>query len=121
MGNKYVSGNNPFHDFFFLSLMYGANISDKQIKEDIHNSLSFILENFLDDEDDIRFLDFDIKKTNDFYRVIGKNIVSALWLSGIIPKNTDAVLREKKLIYRNNVYTFDEKKFELKIKKLKNE
>lgn len=120
MGSKYVDGYNPFHDFLFVSLMCGVDIANKEVIREVQSTLSNLLENYLNYEEDVKFLDFKIIKNQGKYRVVGKNIISALWLSGIIPSNTLKVMKENKLVYRDFVYTFNEKKFKLNIKKLKN-
>lgn len=120
MGNSLIGGFNPLFDFLFLCLLYNIDISDKKMKDDLHLSLSYMLEFYLEDENDVKYLDFEIKKRNDKYVVKGRNIISALWLSGIIPKNTIKVLNENRFIFENIEYTFNEKSLKLILKKINN-
>lgn len=113
MASKYITGINPFRDFIFTSIMYGVDVTDNDIKNDIHNSMIFILENVLDDLDELKYLDFDIVKRNNVIRVVGNNIISALWLSGIIPYETEEILKRNRLEFNDYIYTFNNKKRKL--------
>jgi hypothetical protein len=54
-------------------------------------------------------LDFEITKKGDYFKLVGKNAVSAMWLSGIIPYDTQAALTNNVFIVRNKKYVFDNK------------
>jgi hypothetical protein len=110
MGSEYVWGQNPMQDSMLQMIALGVDVSDKQFKEELNTIFSLILENFLKNREDLVYLDFKIKKTDTHYQIIGNNIVSALWLSGILPKNPQEVFECNQCYIGNSVYTFDKRK-----------
>jgi len=120
MGNKYEWDKNPVEDFLVLTLAEGVDISKKDNVEEIKKYLKTFFENLLKNPNDLVHLNFNIKKSKgNYYKVIANNLLTALWLKGILPNNTNRVLIENKLIYNNLKYTFNQKTKELKIQKLK--
>lgn len=107
MGKKYELKLNPFNDYLMnLIIDYEIDITTKNNKVEIFNVFTVILSNFVDDEDYIRELNFDIVNDNDdHFRVLAYNEITALWLSGHMladPKlaNEDFyLLGEKKMCY----------------------
>jgi len=120
MGSNYVWGINPFQDFMFQSLLYNIDVSDKNIKNDIHNTFINILQNYLKNINDIVYLDFKIIKNNEYYKLIGNNMISALWLSFVIPDNVESVLKTNKYQIDNIEYNYDKRKKILTFKYKKN-
>jgi len=115
MGSKYKWGINPFRDFLIASLLYGADVSDENLIDEIGNTFLLILENVLENENDAVYLDFEIIEENDHIKVVGKNAPTALWLSGLIPKgDVDNLLKHNIFIVKNKKYVFNKKTFELK-------
>jgi len=108
MGRIYKWNKNPFQDFLIMGMWYGNNIADKEFEADIYVGFSTILE-YLIPEKDSQYLDFEIKKNNNYFKVVGKNIITALWLSGIFPKNPKTVLNANEFIVKNIKYKFDSK------------
>lgn len=113
MGSTYSWNINPFQDFLFRSLLYGTDIADKEFEADIYVGVSTILEYFVGDKKDFELLDFEIKKKNDYFRVVAKNVVTALWLSGIFPRDTKKVMETNEFVVDNVKY-----KYNIKSKKL---
>ena len=111
MGNEV----NPFQDFLLQSLMFDVDISDTTLKSDINAGFVYILQNCLENANDVVYLDFEILNENNHFKVVGKNAVSALWLSGIFPKDVDAVLRDNILISGKKSYIFNPQTNELTI------
>ena len=87
MGRTYQWRVNPFQDYLFTSIYQGVDISDKEYEVDVYVAVATILEYLTKDKNDSQLLDFEIKKKNEYFRVVAKNAVSALWLSGIFPKD----------------------------------
>jgi len=115
MANNYIWNMNPIQDVLFKSLQADANLSDKKFKKDLHEIFVYILGNYLNNENDIVYLDFDIKKSDEHYKVIGNNILTALWFSGVIPDDSYNV-NENNVCYTNDkIYTFNPKTKTLKI------
>lgn len=114
MGSKYKWDINPFQDFLILSSLYGADISDEKLINEIGDTFLLILENTLDNENDAVYLDFEIRNDNDYIKIVGKNAPTALWLSGIMPKgDVDKFLKQNIFVINNKKYIFNKKTFEL--------
>lgn len=117
MGSKYEWGENPIEDFFIKSVMDDIDISKKQNVKDIHEWLVMFYENFLPDENDVVYLDFEIKKSKfGEFKIVANNIITALWFKGIIPYDTNAVLKANMVEFDNKKYTFNKKTKVLTIK-----
>lgn len=113
MGNRYVLGNNPFQDFLLQYALYDVDLSDKKMKDDIHAAFTIILKNILNNENDAVYLDFDIIGEKNNIKIIGKNAISAVWLSGFFVENPDQLLKNNKFRIGNRGYTYNTKTFEL--------
>jgi len=110
MANKYEWYDNPIKDFFLQNLLNDVDISKKKNFEAIQENLTMFIEHFLDDENDIVYLDFSIKKDKfDGFKIIANNIITALWFSGIIPTDTNGVLKANKFAFDDKQYTFNKK------------
>ena len=114
MGKEYRLGYNPFRDYLMRSLHYGVDISDKKMKEPISNTFQYFLENILNDPKDAVHLDFDIKGDDEWYSVKGLNLVSALWLSGIFPKNISLLMKDNEYELDGILYKFNKRTKKLK-------
>ena len=110
MGRRYEWGHNPIQDTLLQMIGIGVDISDKQFKEELNRIFELILENLLMNPKDLVYLDFKIKKTDMYFKVTGNNIVSALWLSGILPKNPQAVFDSNQCHANGKTYTFNKRK-----------
>ena len=110
MASSYMWGQNPVRDTLLQMMAIGVDISDNKFKDELNRIIYHILYNILRNEEDLIYLDFKIKKVDMYYKVIGNNIISALWLSGMIPKNSQAVMDANECHIGGNVYTFDKRK-----------
>lgn len=115
MGNLYRFGYNPFEDFLVKSIMYGTDISDANLKPDIQNAFTFILQNILVNRNDAVYLDFEIKKAGVLYKILGKNAMSAVWLSGLFPANA-MLMKNNVFKIGNRTYKYNPKTYELTYK-----
>ena len=89
----------------------GVDVSDKQFKKELDTIFTLILENHVVNPKDLVFLDFSIKKLGvGAFKIVANNIVSALWISGIIPKNPTAVMDSNTCHVGGRTYKFDKKK-----------
>lgn len=113
MANSYEFGRNPFQDFLMESLMYDVNISNRQFLNEITSSFKIILEEMLENPKEVLFLEFDIKNIDGHYKLIGKNSVSALWLSGIFVDDASFIVRKNKFKLGNKLFTYNTKTNEL--------
>jgi hypothetical protein len=121
MGSKYEwNKNNPFHDFLFKAIMIGIDVADKKSRNDITAAFTYILKNYLENESDIVYLDFDIINNDGHIKIIGNNAISALWLSGIIPNDVSTALKNNTLIIGNREYKYNKKTKQLKYSIIKN-
>ena len=120
MASLYNWGMNPFQDYLFGLILSDINISDKKNKNDINSTFHYILEGVLENDDEVVFLDYEISKKDNYFKVTGKNIVSALWLSGVFPYDTETILDKNVFVADNVKYQFNRKTKELSIKPIKN-
>lgn len=122
MGSKYVWGTNPFQDFLFGWLMdtdEDIDISDGDVEVDIYVAFTTILKYFKNNEKYEKYLDYEIKKDDICFKVVAKNALTALWLSGIFPINPEDVLNENRFEVGDRVYRFNEKTKRLTYKQIK--
>jgi hypothetical protein len=113
MGSEYVYGNNPFRDFLLESIMINVDISTKEAKRDIDSAFKYILGNILINRDEIVYLDFEIIKNEEHYKIQGKNSISALWLSGFFPSDGSKIIKSTTFIIGNKKYVFNKETNEL--------
>ena len=120
MASKYKWNENPINDFFLQNIMNDVDISKKKNYDNIHDGLTAFLEYFLEEENDIVYLDFSIKRDKfGSFNVVANNIVTALWFTGVIPRDTNDVLKKNKFVFDDVEYTFNKRSKLLKIKNLK--
>ena len=119
MGSKYKWNVNPFHDFMLGSILNDVNIAKKEYEPDIYTGLITVLNYAEVKEDCIPYMDFKIIKRGKRYRVLGKNLLSSLWLSGIFPDNPHHIAKRDEIIIDNVEYKFNNKTNKLTVRKLK--
>ena len=120
MASRYKWNENPINDFFLQNIMNDVDISKKKNYDNIHDGLTTFLEYFLEEENDIVYLDFSIKKDKfGSFNVVANNIVTALWFTGVVPRDTNDVLKKNKFVFDDVEYTFNKRSKLLKIKNLK--
>lgn len=112
MGSEYNWNINPIHDYFLSLVMEGTDISDKSFEGNLYSDISFIISEIVDDEY-LSYLDFEIRNNNGIFAVIGLNVVSALWLSGIFVEDLDAVSKTTIFLVGNKKYKYNKKNNEL--------
>ena len=111
MGSDYVWGQNPIQDTLLQMIMIGVDISDEQFKNELNTIFSLIIEIHLKNREDLVYLDFKVKKLGvGGFKLIGNNIVSAMWLSGMMPRNPQAVMDANECHIGGKTYTFDKRK-----------
>lgn len=108
MATIYRYNLNPFTDLLLKAMIYGVDISNKKTKQELNNSFTYILKNVLENEEDIVYLDFEISNNNNYFKVTGKNAISSLWLSGILPPNIQNTFNNS-FIIGNRKYRFNKK------------
>ena len=119
MGSNYDWNINPFQDFLFASILHDADIADKKNEADIYVGFVTILEYFVPNKSDSQYLDFVITNRKSYFKVIAKNAITALWLSGIFPKNPKQVLNTNEFILEDIKYMFNSKTKKLTYKFIK--
>ncbi len=118
MGRTYKYGENHFRDYLMAGMQYGADISDVKNIGEVTTGFIYILEYLLPNKKDAVYLDFKITKKEKHYKVVALNFISALWLSGIFPENTDTVIRDNKFELENILYKYDKRSKKLKYKSI---
>ena len=115
MGRIYNVKENPFRDYLFYSIKYGANISDENYFPDIISAFTFILENILENPKDAVHLDFKVTQPKEgHFKLVALNLISALWLCGIFPRSTQQVIADNMFELDNVLYKFDKRSKKLK-------
>lgn len=109
MGKIYQNNINPFQDFLLTSLMHDIDLTDKRFEEDIYVSFVEILEYLEENKNDTQYFDYEIKGKDDYFKVVAKNAITALWLSGIFPKNPRMVNGNNEYVLDELIYTFNPK------------
>jgi hypothetical protein len=110
MGSRYEWGRqNPFQDILVKAMLLHADVADEKSKGGVTDAFSFILRNFLENEGDIVYLNFEITDEDGYVKVTGNNSVTALWLSGIIPDDTAAILEHNRIIIGDRKYVYNTK------------
>jgi hypothetical protein len=92
-----------------MSMMHGVDLADKEYEADIYVGFMTILDYMVPDKKDTQYLDFEIKGNDGYYKVVAKNAISALWLSGIFPRNPKQVLDTNEYVIENMKYKFNTK------------
>jgi len=89
---------------------------------DILNETRFDICNYLlskkYSETDIKnYLNVNIvaNRKKDKYKLIAFNIISALWMCDVFPKNLEVVMKNNIYETKDKVYTFDKKNYKLKV------
>ena len=120
MGSEYIWGVHPFRDILVNSMFLDVDISHKNSKRDINTAFKYILENLLINRAEVVYLDFEISKNENHYKLIGKNAISALWLSGIIPSDATLILESSTFIIGDRKYKYNKRTKELTYSIIKN-
>jgi hypothetical protein len=120
MGELYNWGYNPIQDFLFNAVINNVDISDKKMRNDLDNTISYILETSFENENDGAYLDYDIVKTGNKYKVIGNNIITALWFLGIPLSDVRSIIDNNSVIIGDRRYKFNNKTKKLSYLILKN-
>ena len=113
MADEYVYGINPFNDVLVEMVRAGIDLKSKKTKFEINESFKYILENVLEDEKISVHLKFDIVDDNGWCKLIGKNSISALWLSGVFISDVDLILNNTRFVIGDRKYVYNKKKCEL--------
>lgn len=109
MGKSYSWDVNPFQDFLFGSIMNGVDVADTEIETEIYVAFYTILEYYVPERAENQHLNFEIKNKKGDFKVVAKNILTALWMSGIFPDFPKKVLDNNEYINENMKYKFNKK------------
>lgn len=107
MACKYIEGENPFKDVIVKSLLLEVTNKEK-ISDDFYDVFEFILENTLDNQKNVVFLDYEIEKDNNQVKILANNAITSFWLSGFILD--DIKLADEVLEYDDYTYRYNSKK-----------
>lgn len=119
MAFNYEYGENPFNDILTNALIVGMDISTKKSKKNMHAIFEHILENVLVNPKNIIYLDFDILKTKNGFKVVGKNILCAFWLSGLLIEDINMMREDNGVfIIGDRKYKYNKENYKLTYKKI---
>ncbi len=113
MGNRYLYGSNPFRDFLLDSISLNIDISSKEAKRDIDSAFKYILGNLLINPNEVVYLDFEIINDKNYFKIKGKNSISALWLSGFFPTDATLIIKSNAFFIGNKKYLYNKETKEL--------
>lgn len=116
MGEVYKSNGNVFQDILVQAIDDGIDIGDKKEFKRIFGDFKYLLGNILDNPVDVVYLDFDIIKDDNLYKVVGNNMLSALWLSGIFVDGIYSAINGDEILIDDVEYMYDKKKRKLTYK-----
>ena len=121
MANKYYYGWNTMTDFLITLIIEGLDVTNPNLKSTIEKEFGNFLQMYLINPKDVVFLDFEIVEKNSEtpITIIGNNILTALWLMGIIPNDSRKTLEENIFEMDGTSYFYNSKTRKLTIKKLK--
>ncbi|HPC09451.1 MAG TPA: hypothetical protein PLN85_00055 [archaeon] len=120
MGSKFQVSNNFIENYLLYLIFNNIDLSNKDVLTKTHATFVQILQKNKGVGENIVFLDFDIKGDNVYIKVIPKNFISALWLSGIFPENVYDLIDKNQCLVDNVVIKFNKKTKRLTYKKKKN-
>lgn len=109
MGKIYKWDTNPFQDYLFRIILYGADISDKKYEAEIYTSFIAVIDYLTGDRNNSQHLDFEIRKKGVYFKVVAKNAITAFWLSGIFPRDPAIVLETNEYVIDNIKYKYNRK------------
>ena len=109
MATTYIWDINPIQDILMKMLLSNVDISLGEEKQEIYNIFTYLLENFLKNKNDLIYLDFDIKKRKNFYKLIPNNLLSGLWFLGYFPDNPNQIIQKNEFTFDNKKYSFNNK------------
>lgn len=108
MASKYIWGWSPINDFLTGLILTGNDLTNSKLKYEIDVECAKLLVPYLNNPKDVVHLDFQIATDGVNIVVLGNNMISALWLIGIIPDNTNNILNAKQLVVnRNTIINYD--------------
>lgn len=121
MANNYEWGNNIFSDVLLTSILNGAEINDSNLKPQLYDIFSQIVEQITKNQKDIIYLDFDIKLNGIKYKLVANNFITALWFSGIFPENIYNLLDKTEYKNKFGQYSYNKKTKKITVKIYENE
>jgi hypothetical protein len=112
MASNYTWGWSPLNDFFVGLILNGTDLTDNKLKLSIDIECSKLLAPHLNNPKDVVYLDFQILGDDDDGHIIinAKNILTALWLIGMIPNDSEGTLASNKLVIDDGEIIYDKKK-----------
>lgn len=120
MVNEDNVNESPIRDFLFQMMLLDYDITHKEMKDSIYDTIIYMLDYLGVESNFISYLDYDIKKVkNEHIKVVSENIITALWFIGILPQDCDSVYENNLLEYDGKLYKFNKKTKKLTWKRIK--
>lgn len=118
---KYKWNFNFIRDYLLSFMINGIDISDKDYLTDFHVEIGNMISMILQTPSDIKYLDFTIKESNGYTKVIPHNSITALWFIGVFPFDINDVLTTNRFILEEEgeEYIYDEDVKNIIIRKLR--
>lgn len=115
MAEVYKFDRNPFSDYLVSAIIMGYDISDDESMNEIYSAFGGMISTYHGNVNELRYLDFDIVNKDKYFRVMPKNILTALWFVGIFPRDSKKVMDENTFTIDGEKFTFNKKTKRLKI------
>lgn len=121
MDGVYLFQKNPIQDYFMTLMMNGADLSDESMIDDVYDTTAHILQHMGVEDEDLEYLDFNVKRVKgNYYKIVPNNIVCALWLSFKFPFNIYHAYDTNTVKFDDIEYKFNNKTKKLTWKKIEN-
>lgn len=109
MDEIYKWGYNPLKDFLFQLILNNYDISKDEVFNEIELNIINMLTYLGIDEHCLKFLDFEIRKKDNHFKVISNNIVTAMWFSGAYINDCSFAIDNNSVTFENRKYRFNKK------------
>lgn len=115
MARRYKYGYNLYNDYLTHLMLNGDDISDKKIGTNIYNVFSSIISYYLDDQNDLIYLDYKIVNNEGIFKILPLNFITALWLCDIFVDELEIVNESNHLEIEGVEYSYNKETFKLEI------
>ena len=116
MASEYKWDYNVFQDILMTALLNNVDINDINFKSKLNGVFSQIIINFLQNKNDIIYLNFDIEELGCKYELVGNNFITALWLCCVFPDNVVDTMYESEFNCGDGCLVYNKKTKKLKFK-----
>ena len=118
MGQIYKRNINPIRDFLLELLLINVDLSDEKIQYDVRETIAQMLFKFGVYEDEMEYLDYNLKVKDNYVKLVPNNFICALWFIGALPEDPNLIIQENRAVVGDYIYKFNRKTKKLSKRKL---